>query len=199
MKRWYSEEKIAFIIRKEEFSDIYHNYLLKNMKYIRNEWVKDMKDTSTPNVTQEQFMNREIVGEGKWIRSQFAGSMGDSEEQFFTIYALDDKPIERSIVFTPFISVDGFGSAGFNTKRTKEDLSDTDKLYYILPDKMGYSDMISAVSGTVYTTKSLSNEYRAKLGEYLPSNFAIESHLGIISFTYEKEIPEVEDEENEEE
>lgn len=190
MKRWYSDEKIALIIRKDEFSEIYQNYLMKNMKYIRNEWIKDMRDTSTPNVTQDQFMNRDIIGEAKWIRSQFIGSMGESDEHFFSINAIDKEPEERSIVFTPFIAVDGFGSAGFNLKRTKIDYSDEEKIYYILPDKKEYSDMISAMSGSVYSTKALSAEYRAKLGEYLPSNFAIESHLGIITFTYEKEIEE---------
>lgn len=190
MKRWYSEERVALVINKEEFPVIYQNYLIKNIKYIRNEWIKDMRDTSTPNVTQEQFMNREIIGEAKWIRAQFAGGMGEDEEQFFSVYALDNRQAERSIVFTPFISVDGYGSAGFNSKRTKIDYSNTDKLYYILPDKLDYCDMISAVSGTVYSTKALSTEYRNKLGDYLPGNFAIESHIGIISFTYGKEVEE---------
>ena len=51
MKRWYSEERVALVINKEEFPVIYQNYLIKNIKYIRNEWIKDMRDTSTPNVT----------------------------------------------------------------------------------------------------------------------------------------------------
>ena len=190
MKRWYCEEKVALIIKKEEFSEIYQNYLLKNMKYIRNEWIKDMRDTSTPNVTQDQFMNRDIIGETKWIRAPFIGSLGESEEHFFTVYAIDKDSEGRSIVFTPFISVDGFGTAGFNLKRTKIDYSDEEKLYYILPDKKDYCDMIAAMSGSVYSTMALNAEYRTKLGDYLPVNFAIEQHTGIISFTYEKEIEE---------
>jgi len=187
MKRWYSEEMVVLLIKQEEFASIYPRYVKSNIKYIQGEWLKDMRDPNTPSVTMEQFVNREIVGSVKWIRAEFAGGKGDDEAQFFDLYAVDGNKEGVSIVFTPFISVDGFGNTGFNNKRVKTDLSEVEKVYYVLPNRPEFSDMIGAISGKAYSAIALNQEFRKKLGKYLPDDFALEKHVGILNYTYEKD------------
>ena len=188
MKRWYSEERVVLLIKQEEFASIYSRYVKSNIKYIQGEWLKDMRDPNTPSVTMEQFVNRDIVGSVKWIRAEFAGGKGDEESQFFDLYAVDGNKEGVSIVFTPFISVDGFGNTGFNNKRIKTDLSEMEKVYYILPNRPEFSDMIGAISGKAYSAIALNQEFRKKLGDYLPDDFALEKHIGILNYTYERDL-----------
>lgn len=188
MKRWYSEERVVLLLKQEDFASIYPRYLKSNIKYIQGEWLKDMRDPNTPSVTMEQFVNRDIIGSVKWIRAEFAGCKGDEDSQFFDLYAVDGNKEGVSIVFTPFISVDGFGNTGFNNKRIKTDLSDVEKVYYVLPNRPEFSDMIGAISGKAYSAIALNQEFRKKLGEYLPDNFALEKHIGILNYTYERDL-----------
>ena len=188
MKRWYSVERVVLLIKQEEFPSIYPRYVKRNIKYIQGEWLKDMRDPNTPSVTMEQFVNREIVGSVKWIRGEFAGGKGDDESQFFDLYAVDGNKEGVSIVFTPFITVDAFGNTGFNNKRVKTDLSEMEKVYYILPNRPEFSDMIGTISGKAYSAIALNQEYRKKLGDYLPDDFALEKHIGILNYTYERDL-----------
>lgn len=187
MKRWYGEEKIAMIMKHDEFSSIYQNYVRSNIKFINNEWMKDMKNPNTPNVTREQFINQDIIDSVKWIRSKYAGNMDEVEDKFFDVYTIEGNKDGASIIFTPFVAVDHYGNAGYNNKKIQIDLSAEDKIYYILPDRLAYSNMIGAISGKVYSSVALNQEFRLKLNAYLPDNFALERHLGILSHTYEKE------------
>jgi hypothetical protein len=150
--------------------------------------MKDMRDPTTPNVTREQFINREIVGSTKWIRSQYAGGIEEDEDKFFEVYAVDGNKDGVSIVFTPFIVVDSYGNTSFNNKLVKKDLSEDKKVYYILPDKLEYSSMVAAVFGKAYSSAGLNKEFKTKLGEYLCDDFPLEKHLGILSYTYERDI-----------
>ena len=186
--RWYTKHRIALIIRKDEFSTIYQNYCVKNIKYLKAAWVQSLKTPGAARLTMDQFINQPVGQTSYWVRSKSAGIEGnpqDNPDDFFEIHSVTDAQPQRSVIFTPLVTVDKYGASSFNARREQTDLSNESIVIYVEPDHPEFADEIAAISAKYYSSKALFQDLRNKLEAYLPGNFDLEQHTGILEYTYQ--------------